>query len=187
MSKNILFLLLLIFFSCQTTEQNNDSTDSEFQFLKTDTDKRNYLEEIFKTDQSSRQGQGSEIQQIYGKTSPEYQKFIKNSDRIDSLNLVKVESYVKHFGYPNPKRLGEIAAQTPWVVIHHARNYEDRLRNFKSLQKAYQNGHIDSGAFSLFLERMYNYKFRQRYIIEGKYNPQNQIDSLIKLLELNEK
>jgi len=185
-SKIISFLFLLIFFSCQTEEQTNKPLTLEIQFLKSDADKKTYLEEIFKTDQSLRQGQTSEIIQTYGKASQQYQKFIADFDRTDSLNLVKVEKFIKHFGYPNPEKLGELAAQTPWAVIHHARSYETRVKHFKTLQKAYQDGHIDSGAFSLFLERIYNLKFRQRYIIEGKYNPQNQIDSLIKLLELNE-
>ena len=68
---------------------------------------------------------------------------------------------------------------------NHAPDFETRVRHFKTLQKAYQKEYIDGGAFSLYLERMYNYKFRQRYVIEGVYNEQNKIDTLILLLELN--
>ena len=163
----------------------SDGIDQEVYALKSTEAKRDFLEEVFKEDQKYRQGQSSQILQTYGKLSKQYQSFMIDSDRNDSLNLAKVESYVKIHGYPNLQTLGELAAQTPWAVIHHANNYEDRLRNFKLLHQAYQDGNIDSGAFSLFLERMYNYKFRQRYVIEGVYDQAEQIEKLIQLLELN--
>lgn len=182
--RKYILLSLIFFIACQQNEVPQDAIDEQLFQLTTDKDKKDYLEEIFKEDQKYRQGQSAQIIQSYGKQSPQFRKFIKANDQTDSINLIKVERFVKRFGYPKQEKLGDLAAQTPWAVIHHARSYEDRIRNFKMLQKAYQNGDIDGGAFSLYLERMYNYKFKERYVIEGVYNEQNQIDSLIRLLEL---
>jgi len=180
-----LTLFLLFIFSCQVVDNSADELDVQLAALKSDADKKNYLEEIFKEDQKYRQGQSAQILQQYPKTSQRYLEFMRKFDTNDSLNLAKVERYLTTFGYPNIEKHGELAAQTPWAVIHHCPDYEKRAAHFKTLHKAYKDRNIDGGAFSLYLERMYSSKFRQQFRIEGNYQPQVMIDSLIEILNLD--
>ncbi|MEL7022021.1 MAG: hypothetical protein AAGK47_10450, partial [Bacteroidota bacterium] len=103
----------------------------------------------------------------------------------DSLNLIKIENYLKTYGHPNQKEVGEIAAITPWAVIHHSGSYEVGERNFHHLYGAFINEDIDDGEFSMYLNRMYQIKYNKRYEVEGKFNEEERLEQLIDILGLN--
>lgn len=167
------FLGLVFLFSCTVNTLNLSDNQS----------KRQYLEEIFELDQFYR-NLSSDIVSKYGY----YSKHVKQNDELiritDSTNLIKIEDYLKEYGHPKRKEVGEIAAVTPWVVIHHSGKYEIGERNFKYLYSAFINEDIDEGQFSMYLNRMYQIKYNQRIEIEGKFNSNERINKLIHVLGL---
>lgn len=104
----------------------------------------------------------------------------------DRTNLQKIELYLQEYGHPSIDTLGEIAAGTPWIVIHHSGNIESRQRNFTYLYNAYKNGDIKPGSFSFYLERFHRMKFGNRFTLPNPYRQEKLIDSLIKRLDLLE-
>lgn len=164
-----------------------DPIDRELNSLVSKEDHRRYLEQIFEQDQALRQGQSAEIMLQYGKASKEFENFLRLSNSQDSLNLVKIERYLKRFGHPEKNEVGEIAAQTPWAVIHHAPTEAERERNFEYLYQAYLDGNLDENAMSFYLGRMYQIRFRRRLAMQEPYTQQDAINEMIRRLGLEER
>ncbi|MBL0190347.1 MAG: hypothetical protein IPQ18_03120 [Saprospiraceae bacterium] len=85
------------------------------------------------------------------------------------------------------KEMGGFATTTPYMVIHHAQSYDARERNFEIVYAAYLNGDIDHTAISFYLGRMYQMKYGVRLQMEGHYTLADEINKLIKELNLEEK
>ena len=184
----ILGLILILMFGCNL-KNNVKEPKLDVSTLKLETleDKKNYLEKILEDDQKFRGSQDSEIMLKYGKDSDEFRKFIQKRSNQDSINLSKIEKYFEIYGYPNKNELGEIAAFTPWAVIHHANTYEERERNFQKLYEAYLNKNIDDASISRFLGRMYRIKNGELLRMEGPFKSEDEINQLINKLNLEEK
>ncbi len=181
-------LALLLNMACQDKQKAERlSIQEEIASLKTVKRKKAYLEDLFKEDQKLRQGQSSEIMARYGRNSPEDIKFTLQQIQQDSINLVKVEQYLSKYGYPNIKEVGDLAAQTPWAVIHHSSTYEERERNFEYLYGAYLDGNIDDGAISFYLGRMYEIRHGERLQMKSPFKAVDEINQLVDFLELTAK
>ncbi len=185
--KYILLLLSLLYIGCSGNSNDGDAIIAhEIIKLKTDEDKKRYLEKILEDDQQVRGSKGQELMLKYGKDSKEHMDYIKAQWEMDKINLLKVEKYLEIHGYPN-KDFGDLATTTPWMVIHHAQGYDTRERNFEIVYEAYLNGDIEDGAISFYLGRMYEMKNRERLIMQNPYKSEDEINKLIKELNLEEK
>ena len=181
----VLFFVLALLLCGSLKAQNDDSITKEIENLSTDQSRRDFLEALFKDDQKYRGGFVQNAMIKYGKESNEYREAILLLRRQDSINLLKVEAYLAAHGNPQRSKVGEIAAVTPWAVIHHASDYEAKARNFKILHEAYLNGDIDSGEKSMLLGRMYRIKFGEAFKSEQPLKETEKIDQMIKKLDLN--
>jgi hypothetical protein len=182
----VILVIVITLFSCQSNSKIEHSKfEIEISELKTIQNKRDYLEIIFKDDQKLRDGKGSEIMLKYGAYSQEYNDHIDLQIKQDEDNLNKIETYFKLHGHPKQSEVGEIAAITPWAVIHHAQGYESRERNFEILYGAYLNGDLDEGQVSMLLGRMYEMKNGARFRMMSPYNSKDEINQLIEKLNLN--
>ncbi len=106
---------------------------------------------------------------------------------IAAINEKKVGTYLELFGYPKKAEVGAIAAQTPWLVIHESRS-ENRLdirtKYFPILFKAYLNGDITDSQMISFLKRFHEYKFGELFKGKDVFDPKDEINTLIGLLNL---
>jgi len=176
---------ILSFLSCTRTLDDTLIIREEIENLQTFENKKVYLEQVFEDDQRMRRGgQSTQIGLKYGHNSKEHMEFIKTMNALDALNLVKIELYLEKYGHPIKKEVGELAAIAPWAVIHHSSTYEDRVRNFEYLYKAYKNQDIEDGHFSMFLDRMYRFKYDERLDMGMSYKEKDRIERLIKELKL---
>ncbi len=182
----ILFLFALLFGCQANTQTSYAEVDNEIAGLTSNEQKKNYLEKIMEDDQAVRGDQKSEIILKYGHNSPEHIAYAYKMISQDSLDLVKIERYLKQYGYPNKSELGKSAALAPWLVIHHSQTYTERERNFKYIYGAYLNGDIDDTAFSMYLNRMYEFKNNNRFQIESPFTSEDEIEQLISALDLTE-
>ena len=183
-------LLLLLFFvafiSCKESSVEENIVDDirqEVRGLTSDDAKRNYLEKILEDDQRVRGSEGQQLALAYGADSEQHMNWVDTQIAMDDDNLHKIETYFDIHGYPSAA-LGADASTAPWIVIHHAQDYEARERNFATVYGAYQNGDIDDGAVSFYLGRMYRMKFGEGHTMENPYMPEDEIDFLIEALEL---
>lgn len=181
---SILSLLLLILTQGCKDNTNDTQTDivQEIKALTDDDAKRDFLELIFEKDQLVRKGDG-EIILEHGIDSEEFKTHTENMNTQDAENLAKIEYYLRVYRYPK-KEFGEIANMTPWLVIHHAGAYEDRVRNFPVLYKAYTQGDLDKGQFSMYLSRMYSHAKGAHPEMVGSYKEEDKINMMIETLEL---
>jgi len=178
--------IIVVMSSCKP-KANSETFNFEKEILALESvqNKRDYLEKIFEDDQKLRDGKGSEIMIKYGMDSKEYNDHIKLMNKQDEENLNKIETYFKIYGHPKQSEVGEIAAITPWAVIHHGQEYEPRERNFSVLYSAYLNGDLDDGQVSMLLGRMYEMKKGERFRMMGDYNSEGKIKQLIEKLNLS--
>jgi len=178
-------ILLILNSGCHRSHINElSTTEKEIVALESITQKRDYLENIYNLDQEVRGDRSSEIMIEHGKDSQKFREYIAEQLKVDQRNLNKIETYIKIHDHPNRTEVGEIAAITPWVVIHHAQGYQPRERNFKVLYKAYKNNDIDDGQISMFLGRMYQLKNGDRFEMKSPYTSEDEINQLIKELGL---
>ena len=179
----ILFITMQIVLGCEQQRESLASDYSaEIQNLTSNDLKREYLEAIFKIDQQVRSPEEeSTIIFTYDRDSEDHLFKMKETD---AINLNKVEAYLAFYGHPSKKDLGEIAALTPWVVVHHSRDYQSRLVNFMYLYKGYLNMDIKESSFSMYLARMYQIKNGERLDMGGPYKEKDKITRLINELDL---
>lgn len=191
LGKIILSIILISIFGCKSeTKQPVEhlkEIENEIRQLVTTNAKKMYLEKILEEDRAVRDGKKSaDLMLKYGKDSDEYMEYVKAQWKQDEINLIKIEKYLEIHGYPE-KVMGEMATTSPWMVIHHAQGYEARERNFEKVYEAYLEGDIDDGAISFYLGRMYQMKKGERLQMESPYKAEDEINQLIKELNLDEK
>lgn len=169
--------LLLLTLSCNQQAPGSEplSLDKEIQSLSTVQAKKQWLEQILRDDQ-----------RVRGQEALQNPDWIQVQWTQDSLNLVKIEAYLSHYGHPRRAEVGD-AADAPWTVIHHAQGYAVRDRHFEMLYEAYLNGDINYTAISFYLDRMYEIQFGERLPITGKYTPEYKIEQLTEGLGLDER
>ncbi len=180
-------ITLLLLMGCRTNNEQATASAIEQLNLVNLEDKKQYLEKIFEDDQKVRGSHGQEIMLKFGKDSEEHRNYVQIQIDQDALNLKKVEQYLAQYGHPKESELGEIATITPWAVIHHANSYEERERNFVHLYRAYLQGDLDDGAISMFLGRMYQMQFGERFEMESPFKSEDEINALIEKLDLVDK
>ena len=183
----ILLAVMFIGFGCKQKDEEYVSDYSvEIQNLITDELKRAYLEAIFKADQDVRNAEEEyAIVSKYGRDSEEFREHLAKMKETDAISLNKVEAYLAQYGHPSKAALKEIAALTPWAVVHHQSEYEPRVTNFNHLYKGYLNNDIEEGSFSMYLARMYQIKNGERLDMKGPYKEADKIALMIEELGLN--
>ena len=190
-SKIILAIIIVSIFSCKDdinkTVKLTKQIEKEIQQLKEPTAQKMYLEKILEDDQKVRSSEKSaELVSNYGIDSHEYMEYVEAQWKQDEINLIKIEKYLEIHGYPS-KQMGEMATTAPWMVIHHAQGYEVRERNFEIIYKAYLTGNVDENAISFYLGRMYEMKNGERLKMKSPYKISEEINQLIKCLDLEKK
>ncbi len=143
------------------------SIEDAVEGLTTIEKRKAFLQKIWDDDQGVRDGNSSDTDMM----------------NMDVVNVEKVETYLQKYGYPT-KDIYEDLALVPWVVIHHASGYEIRERHIKTIYSAYKNGDIDDGAMSFYLGRMHHIKFGERFRMKSPFMPDDEIDSLISIMDL---
>lgn len=179
----------LCFLACQPTT-NTEAAEyaEEINQLTTLAAKKAYLENLFEDDQRMRRStEDSDIMLKYGIDSKEYRAYAQKIIDQDAINLAKIEQYLAVHGHPTLADFGKIATCTPSVVVHHAQTYEERERNFDTFYQAFLDGNLDEGGLSMLLGRMYYIKFGERFRMKSPFQSIDEINQLIKLLDLEEK
>lgn len=179
----ILSLLLVTFTGCKDDKKEVD-VEQEIAALKSFSEKEQFLETIFTTDQAIRNGESSEVLLKYGEHSKEVKSFRHRMDSVDQLNLKRIDLYLKTFEYPDKSVFSESASIAPWIVIHHAAKVRTRNKYFPILKKAYENKDLTPNQFELYLGRTYQMKNKKYPTTEGPYRSEDKINRLIKELDL---
>ena len=158
---------------------------SEIDSLQNPALKKAFLEEIFTRDQGVRQRLNQQMED-FDYDFEEVEVARQQMMRQDTENLLKLEKYLAAYPYPDELELGRTAADTPWLVIHHSGPLSKRNEYFKLLYKAHLDGNLDDDQMSLYLGRSYTMKNGERLKMEGPYKSEEQINLLIKGLDLEE-
>jgi len=168
----LLPLILFSIFLCFSCKNETLLTlEQEIVALNTIEKRKAYLEDVFAADQEVRNEN----------------KNGQDMREVDASNMQKIAKYLEIHGHPKRAEVGEIAALTPWAVIHHQPGIGDdeiRRKYFPILYQAYWNEDIESGQMWRYLDRMYFHKYSERFIMKSPYMDEDAIDSLILKLEL---
>lgn len=173
--------MILLLFGCKDNEVKY--YEQEVQKLETNSQKREFLEEIYAKDQDIR----NKIQNLrtnHGVKSDIYKQAIEKLHTTDSQNLEKLQLYLTYHDHPQKKVLGDQATLTPWLIAHHTSKLNSKKEVFPYLYKAYKNSDLDAGKMSTFLARWYFSIYGKRLKLPNPYREEQMIDSLIKDLKL---
>ncbi len=183
----IYMLLIFLFLGCKNQNESIIKDFSkEIEQLKTDEQKRLFLESISEADQAIRKKSREAALKDNNKDSVKAEMHTKMKE-VDDENLQKIELYLKRYDHPTIDKHGDKACGAPWIVIHHSRTVKARERNFKYLYKAYSNGDLKPSSFSMYLNRYHSHKFGKRFTLPNPYREEDMIKALIEQLGLDVK
>lgn len=188
MKLSLVFILLVFAacWACDRPQHQQALITQEVQQLKTNKQKRAYLEQIMKDDQAVRGEEGSNLMLAYGKDSEEYMDFVKTQWAQDELNLKKVEAYFAAYGYPDQRDVGRDAGFAPWLVIQHCTDPGTRNSFFEILYEAYLDKKLRDTEITFYLNRTYDFLFDERLVLENPYTTEDEINKLVTALELED-
>ena len=185
--KNAIKGILALFLFCYACTSAPPSIPQQVQQLKTDEDKKAFLEQVHDDDQGVRGGEDAAIILKYGVDSEEYMAYVQAQWDQDAINLEKVDQYLSQFGHPKKEEVGSKAASTPYLVVHHQTDVGLRNSYFSILYEAYLNEDIRSSSMCLYLGRTYEFIHRERLQMTSPYTEEDEINALIEALGLDEK
>lgn len=159
-----LIALLTICIGCDKKNEINPDFIEEVATLRSDDERRVFLEEIRISNQKSRNNI-MHIESVYGYNSKERSKALQEKIIADKINLQKIELYLEKYGHPSAEVHGELAAKTPYIILYHCSNLESKQKNFEYLYKAYKKGDLRPNSFAMFLSSYYNDQFDEKYYL----------------------
>ncbi|MGY3791798.1 hypothetical protein [Aquimarina sp. 433] len=159
-----LIALFTICVGCGKKDEINQDFIEEVASLRSDNERRVFLEEIRISNQKSRNNI-IHIESVYGYNSKERSKALQEKIIADKINLQKIELYLEKYGHPSAEIHGELAAKTPYIILYHCSNLESKQKNFEYLYKAYKKGDLRANSFAMFLSSYYNDQFDEKYYL----------------------
>lgn len=140
-----------------------------------------YLQALHSTDEAIRYYEDS-VMLASGFKSEEHLAAIDSLYEIDSVLSIKIDSYLRTYGYPEKKVYGETATMTPWMILRHSPVQSIRRNHFKTLYRAYKDEDLEERRLVQFLEDEYERQFLKAF---NSYRMGEQrIEELMKVLEL---
>ena len=173
----LLCLLLVVFISTRAyfyfsnkneitvyeiTENEIETIREQVSSLKSDTERKEFLESIFKLDQQVRT-HISNIVQEEGYKSKQHKNALRAMDSVDTNNLYSIKLYLQTFDYPNKSSLGDIASYTPLLVFHHKSSWNEFKEYYQYFRFAHSEGNISTKQLLSALERKHDKIFNKRY------------------------
>lgn len=148
----ILFISLVSFSCTRTQEPFKYSKSLHIEKLNTIELKKEFLENIYQTDQKVRNEESSAVQ-YYGYKSNEHKMALQKMIQTDSNNFVEIMNYLSLNKYPDEKSFGEIASMTPWLIFHHYPYNKFEKEQYNILSTAYKKGLVSDSNIEWFLRR----------------------------------
>jgi len=184
MYKLCVVLFCFVLCSCQNQEaQQKVIWQNEIDTLSSLDDKRNFLEEIYRSILSSYQ-YTEQFGLLKGKDSKEFKKQLSSFETVKRRELKKVDLYLNTHGYPRIMELGAMAAYAPYYTVANITDLDVKRKYFTYLYDAYVFGDIT-------VDQFYNYLSDMYYLDKGvvfEYKPwigsKKLIDEMLKELDL---
>ncbi len=110
------------------------------------------LDALYEEDQKYRRLLG-EFNAKYSKESAEYQQFMQEWLRSDSICLVKAEAIIAQYGYPGKTMVGMSRQDHVWAIIQHAPPAKQE-QYFPLIDEAAQKGEMNKRAWALLVDRI---------------------------------
>lgn len=111
------------------------------------------LEQIFKADNLPRLRLDT-LGRKYGFKSSQTQSLWEQIRQADSVNLLKVQRIIEHYGYPGKRLVGEKQNETTWLVIQHA-PLPVQEKYLPLMQEAARQGQLSKASVALLEDRIH--------------------------------
>ncbi len=155
----------------------------EVEKFSSDHEKIAFLKKIMTEDQRVR-NEETEANQQFGYHSYEHKQALARMMEMDAQNLQRIDVFTDIHGAPKLNSVGRVQSDAIWLVVHHSSGTDAHERYFQMLYDSWQQEMIDGTAFSFYLNRWYEKVTGERHVMEGAYTEQEEVETLIKLLEL---
>lgn len=186
-----LVLFCLVITSCKEPVKGSFASFNEFihqniaQTLKTEKDKIEYLTKLFDFDQSLRNSdQNADIlkRSSYNIDSEEYKDYRIKMIQGDSICFILTKKYLDQFAYPKFE-MNNYKARSAIITVALHQDYSKQEILFPYILEAYNLHNIEEDRFSFLINRMYDFKFRERFTSKKGLTENENINQII--MELN--
>lgn len=177
-------LFSLCFISCKADKGvSPESLEKTIRSLKSNEDKRAYLENVFFEYQHFLTEEDI-ILKSDGSDSEAYKNFIIKKSKEEEIYLSKIGKYFEVFGYPSRTELGQYASIAPLIVYFYATNDKGfQKEDFKYFYGAYKFKDIPEEYFLEYIKAFYESNTGKIYSKTEKYlSPEEEIYVLMDAL-----
>ncbi|MCZ4318297.1 hypothetical protein O4H26_04780 [Aequorivita viscosa] len=154
--------------------------------LKTKIDKEEYLSRLFDFDQSLRNPDIKAAilkKNEYNTDSNEYQSYLKEMIRGDSIGFMLAKRYLQQYGYPKFETANYKTKSAIITVALH-QDYSKQEVLFPYINEAYNTGKVEVNRFSFLVNRMYAFKFGERFEAKKGMTEKENINRIVKALDI---
>lgn len=190
--KYTIITLLAFFIACKPSPvQNIDPlyeevlkvSGSAIDTLASEESKKKFLVDIYRLDQISERDVKTALE-YYGNGSQIHNEKAMVYEDAKSRNAARIVTYLQQYEYPQASVFGEIAANTPGLIIA---NYDDlnvKMSLASKFAEAHKNKNLNSFVYVKFLNSAYRLKYGKSIELKSPFTEEKEIESLIKALDL---
>lgn len=158
-----LFLVIVIITSCQVKTEKSDTIEKIGEKvivnLNSEREKSDFLYDLWKQDQSLRQGHEYKVIEKFGYKSVEHIQLLKEDMQKNRNIFLQLKIYLEQHGYPkDPTKFHELAINAFPTIIGHHSYYEEQKELLPYLFEAYKLGNCPLKDIVWVLSEMYERK-----------------------------
>lgn len=188
-------LVFIVMASCKESTRESFVSFNEFihqdiaETLKTKNDKEAYLADLFDFDQSLR-NPDIEVAILkknkYNTDSEEYKAYRIKMIQGDSISFLLTKKYLDQFEYPKFE-IDNYKAKAAIITVALHQDYRKQEVLFPYIFSAFKAGEIENDKFSFLVNRMYSFKFGERFISEKGLTEKENINEIVEALKIDTK
>lgn len=159
----------------------------EIEELHTTKDKSAYLANLLDEDQALRTGKSSELMLKYGRDSPEYRTYVKETQAANGLVFMKMKTYLQKHGCPQNRNeySGQALTAIP-IIIGHNHHYDELKELLLVLYNCYQELRFPLDDLLWVMGELYESKYHHTYDMSTSvFRSEQQFHELNDTLKLN--
>lgn len=183
MTTKFFYILVLFALMVSCKSESTNSISQEVIELSNLADREEYLLNLFNQDQAIRIGVDT-IVQNYGYDSEAYREYVNNILKLDSLNFLKLKTFLELHGYPSCSMEDKFICTIPVFIVGHYGVFEKQKEIFDYFYMAYTTNLLEGEYFLFMLNEMYEAHHGKQYAFESNMPTSERVQILMDSLDL---
>jgi len=173
MNQYTLLVFILLFSYCTV---NYNSTEKQCHFLQ--TLQNDYQQAIENADKA---------EELYGYRSKAHNLALRKKYKTIKQSIHKMEEYLNLYSYPTTEQHGPDFVEIPQqILLDNGPSLQTLKRNLSHFYAGFKNGDLPDWVYVRYMQKMYQHQYGDILRLENPYTTQMQLDTLQKILKINE-